>query len=231
MILVVDNNDERRKNTVTWLRVKGYMSNGIKYEVLSLYTKPYMTVYINPTVKEAQAISYSDDTVSLLICDRPSVKAPPFVKRIDTLITPHLSIMKAFDECFNHFGTDQLEIVGYACMKNGEFALGGELISLSRLEYLIVCLFMVNKNKKFKIYDCSAYFNFKNNHEQNFRKAIYRINSKCKKVYRKPLFIANDIYACMNPEIANWVSRPFVESKIETDKMSDVFVYHINKIY
>ena len=229
MILVVDNNDERRKNTITWLRVKGYMANGTSYGELPFYTKPFMTVYMNPTAKEAEHISSSDDTLSVLICDRFSVKTPPFAIRVSNLTSAHISIMKIFDESFNHFKYDQMEIVGYACLKNNDFAVGGELIYLSSLEYLIVCFFMVHKRKKFKIYDCSSYFNFKANPEENFRKAIYRINAKCKQKARPPIIIADAYEACFNPEIVNYVCPPFVDRLPQTDDMKNVITINLNE--
>lgn len=229
MILVVDNNDERRKNTITWLRVKGYMSSGIKYDMLSCYTKPFLTVYVNPTASEADEIKNSPDTISVFICDRPSVTLPPWAIGVTTLTLPHLSIMKIFDERFDHLKTDQIEIVGYACMKNNNFALGGELIELTRLEYLIVSFFMINKNKCFKIYDCSSYFNFKANPEENFIKAIQRINAKCKRALRPPLIIENGIEACFNHEIADYVCPDYDEDDdtCETDDLSNVLVIKI----
>ena len=120
-----------------------------------------------------------------------------------------------------------MEIVGYACHKNDEFALGGEKIKLTSLEDLIVCFFMVNYNKHFKLYDAASYFNFKSNPENNFRKAISRINSKCKRELRPPLIIANDIEAYFNPEIANFVSVT-CEETIETDTMNEVIFISSN---
>ena len=231
MILVVDNNDERRKNTITWLRVKGYMASGTCFGELSFYTKPFMTVYVNPTQNEVDEMTSSDDTISVFICDRPSVVAPSWAIRIDSLATPHLTIMKIFDEKFNHFGYNQMEIVGYACLKNDEFALGGELIGLSNLEYLIVCFFMVNKNKRFKIYDCAAYFNYKANPEENFRKSIYKINAKCKREHRLPLIIADAREAYFNPTIASYICPPYEEPPLETDDMKDVLIININDEY
>lgn len=231
MILVVDNNDERRKNTVTWLRVKGYMASGTSFDELALRTKPFMTVYVNPTSSEVNELKSFDDTLSVFICDRASVKTPPKSIRIDSLISPHISIMKTFDASFNHFGYDQMEIVGYACLKNDEFAVGGELIELSKLEYLIVCFFMAHKDKKFKIYDCASYFNFKANPEENFKKSIYRINLKCKHEERLPLIIADAHEACFNPEIASYVCKPFVEPNLETDDMKNVIVINLNDEY
>ena len=222
MILVVDNNEERRKNIIAWLRAKCYMSSGTNYSELSFYTKPFMTVYVNPTSSAASQISNDESTLSLFICDRPSVKIPPWAELVPTLKAPYISIMKYFDEKFNHFAHNQMEIVGYACLKNNDFALGGERIKLTSLEYLIVCFFMVHPNKRFKLYDAVSYFNFKSNPENNFRKAISRINSKCKSVLRPPLIIANEIEAYLNPEIASYVAEPFKEETLETDKMSDV---------
>ena len=231
MILVVDNNDERRKNTVTWLRVKGYMASGIEFDALSMYTKPFMTVYVNPTAKEAAKITNSQDTITVFICDRPSIHLPPWSINITTLNLPHISIMKTFDKVFNHFGNDQMEIVGYVCLKNDDFAVGGELIKLSNLEYLITCFFMINKFKRFNIYDCASYFNFKSNPEENFRKAIYRINAKCKHELRPPIIIANEYEAYFNPEISRWVSPPYINTPIETDDMASVITININDEY
>ena len=228
MILVVDNNEERRKNTVSWLRVKGYMSSSTNFSELSFYTKPFLTVYVNPTSSEASSITDAEDTLSLFICDRPSVKIPPFAHSISKLKTPYISIMKFFDEKFDHLGADQMEIVGYACHKNNEFALGGERIDLSSLEHLIVCFFMINYNKRFKLYDAASYFNFKSNPENNFRKAISRINSKCKRELRLPLIIANEIEAYFNPEISSYICQPYVEETLETDTMNEVIFISSN---
>ncbi len=231
MILVVDNNEERRKDTITWLRVNGIMSSGTNFSELPYYTKPFMTVYVNPTSSEASRTQNSEQTLSVFICDRPSVKLPSWSINITTLKTPFLSIMNVFEEKFDHFKYNQIEIVGYACLKNDDFALGGEIIELTKQEFLIVCFFMINKNKKFKLYDAAGYFNFKNNPEENFRRAVYRINAKCKQRNRVQLIIANAYEAYFNPVIADYVCPPYEEISFETDDMKDVITININDEY
>ena len=81
MILVVDNNEERRKNIITWLKVKGYMASGTNFSELPYYTLPFMTVYISPTLTETNKIKYNSDTISVFVSERPSVKIPTWDTR------------------------------------------------------------------------------------------------------------------------------------------------------
>ena len=39
MILIIDNNEERRKDIAIWLRVRGYIVSTISYEYMDYYTK------------------------------------------------------------------------------------------------------------------------------------------------------------------------------------------------
>ncbi len=205
MILIVDNNKERSKDLVVKLRIKGYIVASTQYDELWYHTKPFMTVYINPSRDEASKLINDTSTISVIFCDRHSVKLPLWSINFTSLESIIKNIENVYDEKCIYQIYDKVDVVGYACFKNGRFALGGERIRLSPKEKRIVSFFMYQADKKFKLYDASGYIRYLNNPENNLIAAIGRINRKAKAKERVPIIKYKEDYCYFNPEIASYV--------------------------
>lgn len=204
MILIVDNNDERRKNVAIWLRVKGYIVSYIGYDDLKYSTKPFMTVYINPARSYIDKIK-NDDTVSVIFTERKGIRLPQWSVNILSLKYIANDIIKIYKERCPYQKLNKVDVLGYACMKDGDFALGGKEIRLSHREREIISLFMFNYPKKFELYDAINYFRIAKHQEENFHNAIYTLNKKAKDNDREKLIVCEGNRFYFNPEIGNFV--------------------------
>lgn len=225
MILIVDDNVERRNNLTIWLRMKGYVVSEIPYEYMDFYTKPILTAYINPQNKMIDSIKNAD-TISVIFSERKSINLPSWSINVPSLKNIANEIMKIYDEKCPYQKEDKIDIVGYACMKNGEFALGGKILSLSLREKQLLSLFMFNSKKKFNLYDVVNYFVLRSNPETNMLNAIYLLNRKAVKANREKMIIVNKDVCYFNPEIANFVCEEYKEydDDEDIDRYSE-FVY------
>ncbi|MBR2943516.1 MAG: hypothetical protein IKC16_00330 [Clostridia bacterium] len=214
MILIVDDNFERRKDIVIKLRIKNYIVAGVQYDELKMYTKPYMTVYINPTRSFVASLKNDTSTLNVFFCDRASIKLPLWSINKLSLKNIPLEIMKIYDENCTYNLKGKIEIVGYACMQDDVFALGGELIHLSKREVQLIRLFMNNHTKEFMLYDVANYFRILANPEENIRSSITKLNAKAKKVRREKIIIVKNDWCYFNPEIASYVCKdPDIEER------------------
>ncbi len=217
MILIIDNNEERRKNLCIWLRVKHYIVSGISYDDMDYYTKPFMTVYINPSRKNLPYIK-NEDTISVIFTERRSYELPEWCINISTLKNIANEIIQIYEEKCKYQKPNKVDVLGYACMKNGIFALGGKIINLSAREKQIVSLFMYNYPKKFSLYDAANYFAISNNQEYNFEHSLYTLNKKMKDADREKIILTENDTCFLNPEIANYICP---EYNLENDENDD----------
>lgn len=213
MILIVDENEERRINLQIKLRVKGYLTNVTSYQDLWFHTKPFMTVYVNPKTSDMQLIKNSQDTISVFFCDRKSVKLPAWSINFDSLKNVYEEITNIYKEKSTYQIKDKIDVVGYACMKNGKLAVGGKDINLSKREHMIVSFFMNQPKKKFRLGDASNYVWIHDNKETNFALSISRINKKLKDQLRPKLIICKDDWCYFNPEIVSYVCQEYPEEE------------------
>ena len=226
MILIVDENEDRRENLQIKLRVKGYLTNVTSYEDLWFHTKPFMTVYINPKMSDMQLIKNSEDTISVFFCDRKSVKLPLWSINVNSLKNLYDDIIRIYKENSTYQIKDKIDMVGYACLKNKKFAVGGKDINLSKREYLLVTFFMNHPKKKFRLGDASNYVWIHENKETNFALSIARINRKLKQQLRSKIIICKDDWCYLNPEIVNYSCKDYQEVE-EIDNYKGYFMITI----
>ncbi|MBQ8545899.1 MAG: hypothetical protein IJ437_03035 [Clostridia bacterium] len=224
MILIVDNNEERRRNVTIWLRVKGYLVSCIGYDDLKYSTKPFMTVYVNPARDYIDKIK-NKDTISVIFSERNSINLPEWSINISSLKSISKDIMELYEESCSFQRTDKVDIIGYACMKDGQFALGGKVIRLSPREREIISLFMFNYPKKFELYDAINYFRITDNQEEKFLNAIYLLNKKAQANDREKIIINENNTFYFNPKIGNYVCPEvdFEDRYAEVDKYKGYF--------
>ena len=229
MILLVDNNDERAKDIQVKLRLKGYTVSTSRYDELVLRTKPVFTIYINPTNKEVSKMT-NGDTISIVFCDRKSVMLPLWSINFDSLNNIADKIIEVYKEKCKFQLPRKVDVVGYACMKDGIFALGGKIIRLSIREKEIVRFYMAQPNKSFSSYDASSYIRILTNPEENYRKSISTINSKARRCEREPLILYKNDRYFFNPEIASFVCQDIDEEE-ESDNAECLIMFTVQDEY
>ncbi len=206
MILIVDNSEERRKNLVIRLRVKGYLVCGINYDDIDYYTKPFMTVYINPPRQIIDKLK-NEDTISVIFTDRLAMNLPLWTINVLSIKNLENDIINMYHERCHFQAKDKVDVIGYACLRNGCFALGGKIFRISNMQMPILCLFLFNKNKKFRLYEACQYMHFRTNPEESFARQVMRINSKTQKRNRGKVILNEDNFYFLNPDIANYICK------------------------
>lgn len=215
MILLVDNNEERAKDIQVKLRLKGYTVSVSRYEELCVRTKPVFTAYINPTSDEVSKMT-NGDTISIVFSNRQSVKLPLWTINFNSLDNIVNEIIGVYKEKIKCQLPKKVDVVGYACMKDGDFALGGNIIKLSIREKEIVRFYMAQPYKSFSSYDASSYIRILSNPEENYRKSVSMINLKARKCDREPLIMFKNDKYFFNPEISSYICQ-----EIEIDEEED----------
>ena len=224
MILIIDNNEERRNNITIWLRVKGYIVSQISYEDMDYYTKPFLTAYINPPNALLETLG-NENTLSVIFTERQNANLSNKTINIFSLKNIQNEIVKIYEREFPFDKKNQIDVVGYACSKDEEFALGGKIIDLSQRERQLINFFMFNHTKKFNLYDVINYFVVKGNPEDNILNSIYKLNRKMQKANREKIIIVKKDVCYFNPEIANYVCPTYSEFEDnDVDRYSE-FVY------
>jgi hypothetical protein len=225
MILLVDDNDERRRNLLIWFRVKGYLVSEARYDELKLFTKPFITVYVNPTMTSVSKIKYSNDTISIFFSERKSVTLPQWSINFNSLKNIYEEVAKIYKEKATFQVRDKIDMAGYACMKNGKFSVGGKDIKLTPTEYKIVCFFLNQPNKKFFASDAARYIKSKEDYEASYLVSISKLNRKLKAKKRPKLIICEDNWCYFNPEIANYVCEDGTENEYYDNHKGPFFLY------
>lgn len=202
MILILDNNEYRRHTVYLSLYRRKCLVSEQSIDDMDYYTKPNMTVYLNPTQSQVSRIR-KEDTICVIATNKKDIKLENWMIRIPLDNSVAVSIYNIFNEKCKY--GNELEIFGIVCMREKEFALGGVLIKLTKRERQIVRLFLYNAGKKFNSYDACNYFDFAGEAEKCFIDAIYEINLKCVKgAHRIPLFLHNAGVYYVNPEVLDY---------------------------
>ena len=67
MVLIVDSNKFRREKTSRYLRYDGIPSLSIGYSDFKYYTKPLITVVVDPSKEFISNLKLSDDTLYVIV--------------------------------------------------------------------------------------------------------------------------------------------------------------------
>ena len=201
MILLLDNNQYRRHDIFLSLYMKKYTVAEQSIDDMDYYTKPFITVYLNPTIEQIQKIK-NEDTICIVAKNNLSISTPPWMRVIPLDKNVAKTIMKIYDENAN-FGKGR-EVFGILCLEARLFTIGGAYVYLSPNQRKALKIFLYNPNKKFPLYDISSYLDFKTDKEYGFIKMVEDINYKCRRAGRETLIVSKKGEYFISPNGLNY---------------------------
>ncbi|MBQ8145351.1 MAG: hypothetical protein IJ039_01065 [Clostridia bacterium] len=208
MILLFDNNQYRRHDILLSLFMKKYIVAEQPLDDMDFYTKPFMTVYLNPTEAQMKKIK-KEDTLCVVAKNNVIGKTPDWMEIIPLDKNTAKSIMKIYDEkC--PFGKGR-EIFGALAMEGKRFAFGGIYFHLTPKQMKAIKILLYNPHKKFELYDISSYLEFNTDKEIGFSTMIDEINMRCKKVNREKLVLREGSRYYINPNIIFYKRNSHIE--------------------
>ena len=178
MILILDNNQFRRKDLFKALHKKGYVVACHPFDEYKLYTKPLMTVLMNPARSEIDKVIEYSSTKYVVAKDFFKSNGDKYTlipltpNPVDYIIEEYHKI----EGCHRN----QMDVYGIACHMYDEYAIGGKMLEFYEMEAKIFEFFLKLPNKKFMDFDVSRSFPFRVDPEENFKQAVWKINMKTK---------------------------------------------------
>ena len=192
MILILDNNKERRHGIYLSLFIKKYIVSEQALEYMDFYTKPYLTVYLDPTYDDIKKIK-KEDTLCVIVKNNVNFPVHDWMVIIPNDKNIAKNIIKIYEErCPYNKGR---EIIGIMGLEGNLFALGGTFIHLTPKQFKIARLLIYNSEKRFPLYDICHYVDFNTDPEKGFIMMVEDLNLKCRKAGREDLIkCADDKY-------------------------------------
>ena len=186
MILLLDNNQYRSHDVLLSLFMKKYTVAEQSIDDMDYYTKPFLTVYLNPTVQQIHKIK-NEDTICVVAKNNLSVQTPPWMHVIPLDKNVAKAIMQIYEEnrCFDK----GREIFGILGLEGRLFTIGGAYVHLTPRQMKALKIFLYNPNKQFALYDISSYLDFNTDREYGFIKMVEDINYKCRRAGRETLIV------------------------------------------
>lgn len=201
MILILDNNKERRHGVYLSLFMKKYIVSEQPIEYMDYYTKPFLTVYIEPTYEEMQKIK-KEDTLCIVAKNNIDFPVSSFMIIIPNDKNIARNIIKIYEErCPFNKGR---EIIGIMGLEGNVFALGGTFIHLTPKQYKIARLLIYNPDKQFPLYDICNYVDFNTDPEKGFEMMVEDLNLKCRKAGREDLIKCKNNKYYISPGVINY---------------------------
>lgn len=191
MILVVDSNSYRREKLSRYFRYDGLPSMCIGYEDFEMYTKPLVTLLVDPSRDFLLKIKSSLNT-HIIVVNK--------TQRNNDVRTDLRRIYKADgmvssdeikEEIKNYYGYDlKTDKINHVMLLDSEkdviYTL--ERLYLKEREYKVLKFFLYNVGKVFPIYEIFEYLHFNGRiKEDTFVSYVKCINRKCKREYRERL--------------------------------------------
>lgn len=192
MILLLGNNECVRHDVLMSLFIKKYYVTEHLIEDAVCLTKPFMTVYLNPSSIQLSKIK-NENTVCVVAKNNMRTEAPPWMHVIPYGKDTAREIMRIYEEkCIYGKGR---EIFGIICMEGKRFAIGGAYVYLTPKQLKAIKILIYNSDKAFSSYDLSSYFDFVGDADTNFKRMMYEINNQCRRKGREfPIVYENDRY-------------------------------------
>ena len=78
MLLIIDDNDFRRHDLCWSFDYKGVIFSSQTYEYVDFYTKPFMTLYVNPSYSQLAKIK-NENTITIVAKNNLRGKLPPWM--------------------------------------------------------------------------------------------------------------------------------------------------------
>ena len=201
MILILDNNKYRRHDIYLSLFMKKYIVAEHSLDNMEYYTKPFMTVYINPTSEQIEKIK-NEDTLTIIAKNNFPAKPKEWMNVIPLDKNLSNEIIKLYEQnCIYGRGR---EIVGVTGMEGKYFTVGGSYMNLTPKQLNVIKLFMYNPNKKFELYDASSYFDFNADREEGFMRLVHVLNSKSIKLGKEILIKCENNKYFISPELITY---------------------------
>lgn len=198
MILLLDNNVYRRHDVFLSLFIKRYIVSEQLLDDMDCYTKPFLTVYLNPTEAQLKKIK-NEDTICVVAKNNVTCNVPKWMEIIPLDGNVAKNVMRIYDErC--QYGKGR-EIFGVLAMEGKRFAYGGIYFHLTPKQMNAIKILLYNPSKKFELYDISSYLKFNTDNEIGFATMIDEINMRCKKVNREKLVLREGSKYFINPNI------------------------------
>lgn len=186
MILILDNNEYRRHDVCLSLSMKKYIVAEQSLDVAKFFTKPNMTVYLNPNYDELNKIEKTD-TITVVAKNFVKQKLPSWIKVIPLDSCLIKNLVEIFETNCN-YGKGR-EFFGIIALEGKKFSFGGKYISMTPQQLRIIKLFLYNPDKVFELYDASSYFDFVCDQEIGFADAVDSINQKCIREGREKIIV------------------------------------------
>ena len=190
MILILDNNEYRRKYVFDKLRLLDHLvaSSGISEG--AYLTKPLFTVIINPSNLDIKKIKRENTNYLVIKSSKPD-NLPSWIDYLPLSNDIVTDIDNYFWDNFQYELLDEISVLGCICIRNNKIALGGKILSVRKLPLRITKFFIYNSQRKFTDTEAASYFRFLTKcPEKNLIDYIYTINGACRKINRPPLIVS-----------------------------------------
>ncbi|MBQ7225792.1 MAG: hypothetical protein IJX02_04215 [Clostridia bacterium] len=192
MILLLGNNEYRRHDIYLSLLIKKYTVAEHSLEYMDFYTKPFITVYINPTYDEIKKIK-NEKTISILVKSNLRIKPAPWLRVIPDDKNVAKEIMKIYEESCP-YGKGR-EIFGIIAIEGKKMTVGGEYLNVVTRQRQLIKLLLYNADKRFALYDIASYIRFDANSEERLAKMVKDLNVACRMMGKEPIItVKNDYY-------------------------------------
>lgn len=187
MILILDNNQYRRREIFNKLRLNGYIVSAQDLEMGLEFTKPFLTVLINPTNTELMSIKRENTKYLIIKPNKPDC-LKEWMDYISLSSEIDIDIERYFWNNFKHENPKVISKFGCICVDQKGISAGGIRLNLKRTATKIAKFFIYNNQKKFKDSEVVSYFRFLSKEpEENLYYHVSCINGICKSNKRPPL--------------------------------------------
>ena len=215
MVLIADDNKFRSKKIAKCLRDSGIFAFDCIKKYADCYTKPLITIIVDPTEEEISYLRRSGDNTVYVFCAK--YKKPYMIPYkylfIDKTIDIKASDVKEilFAE-YKH--SLQCDNVGMFVLDREEKCLymGGSDLMLTRTEYFIASFFIYNYGKRFSSDEIFGYFGYTGKiGTDTFANHVSAINSKARRIRGEKLILSTGVGYSLNPDITEKILNTMSE--------------------
>lgn len=197
MVLIFDNNDFRINTIRKAFRMQDFPMLGKEYEYYKYYTKPLLTVLINPKKSELKKYLNEKNTVIVVVSnkkDRIFDNVKYVIINENCIFTPEQAKEIIFNEYGFDFKLDSVNCITVADDKDGKnIYFGGKNLSLTPRLFFILRFFVYQRHKIFRTDEILEYL-FIENHVsgETLDGYISIINRKSRAVDREKLILSEE---------------------------------------